>query len=158
MNYIYVRQSSTKEDRSISCEEQISNCIQFATQNNMKVEGVFQDVNVSGRLFPKQFASLAEADIVYKQFLKETKKEGQWRNGLGQLFDVLKEGDTIIVDESNSEYKKSGPVPDNCEYATLRTFRLENATLTLVSEPEPISKQKVALKFGGNKIITYLCS
>ena len=66
--------------------------------------------------------------------------------------------DTIIVDESNSEYKKSGPVPDNCEYATLRTFRLENATLTLVSEPEPISKQKVALKFGGNKIITYLCS
>lgn len=105
MNYIYVRQSSTKEDRSISCEEQISNCIQFASQHNIKVDGVFQDVNVSGRLFPKQFASFAEADIVYKQFLKETKKEGQWRNGLGQLFDVLKDGDTVIVDDLTRLYR-----------------------------------------------------
>ena len=105
MNYIYVRQSSQKEDRSISCEEQVSNCRKFAEENKWKVKEVFQDINVSGRLYPKQFASLAEADLVYKQFLAETKKEGQWRVGLGQLFDKLKTGDTIIVDELTRFYR-----------------------------------------------------
>ena len=105
MNYIYVRQSSTKEDRSISCEEQISNCKKYAEQNKLEVKQVFQDINCSGRLYPPQFSSLAEADLVYKQFLAETKKEGQWRTGLGQLFDVLKDGDCIIVDELTRFYR-----------------------------------------------------
>ena len=105
MNYIYVRQSSQKEDRSISCEEQISNCKLFAEQNKLKIKEVFQDINVSGRLYPKQFAQLAEADLVYKQFLKETKKEGQWRTGLTNLFDKLKDGDIIIVDELTRFYR-----------------------------------------------------
>ena len=105
MNYIYVRQSSTKEDRSISCEEQISNCKKYAEQNKLEVKQVFQDINCSGRLYPPQFSSLAEADLVYKQFLAETKKEGQWRVGLGQLFDVLKDGDCIIVDELTRFYR-----------------------------------------------------
>lgn len=105
MNYIYVRQSSTKEDRSISCEEQISNCKKYAEQNKLKIKEVYQDINCSGRLYPTQFSSLAEADLVYKQFLAETKKEGQWRTGLGQLFDVVKDGDTIIVDELTRFYR-----------------------------------------------------
>ena len=105
MNYIYVRQSSTKEDRSISCEEQVSNCKKYAEGNKLKIKEVFQDINVSGRLYPKQFSSLAEADLVYKQFLAETKKEGQWRTGLGNLFDKLKDGDTIIVDELTRFYR-----------------------------------------------------
>lgn len=105
MNYIYVRQSSTKEDRSVSCEEQISNCKQFAEQNKFQIKEVFQDINCSGRLYPPQFSSLAESDLVYKQFLAETKKEGQWRVGLGKLFDKLKDGDTIIVDELTRFYR-----------------------------------------------------
>lgn len=105
MNYIYVRQSSTKEDRSVSCEEQISNCKKYAEQNKLKIKQVFQDINCSGRLYPPQFNSLAQADLVYKQFLAETKKEGQWRVGLGKLFDVLKDGDCIIVDELTRFYR-----------------------------------------------------
>lgn len=105
MNYIYVRQSSTKEDRSVSCEEQISNCKKYAEQNKLKIKQVFQDINCSGRLYPPQFSSLAQADLVYKQFLAETKKEGQWRTGLGQLFDAVKDGDTIIVDELTRFYR-----------------------------------------------------
>lgn len=105
MNYIYVRQSSTKEDRSVSCEEQISNCKKYAEQNKLKIKQVFQDINCSGRLYPPQFNSLAEADLVYKQFLAETKKEGQWRVGLGKLFDAVKDGDTIIVDELTRFYR-----------------------------------------------------
>lgn len=105
MNYIYVRQSSTKEDRSISCEEQTTNCKKYAEQNKLNIKEVFQDINCSGRLYPKQFSNLAEVDLVYKQFLAETKKEGQWRTGLGQLFDKLKDGDTIIVDELTRFYR-----------------------------------------------------
>ena len=43
--------------------------------------------------------------------------------------------DTIIVDETNSEYKKSGPVPDNCEYLKwskkegLIEYRLRDGTV-----------------------------
>ena len=43
--------------------------------------------------------------------------------------------DTIIVDETNSEYQKSGPVPDNCKYLKwskkegLVEYRLRDGTV-----------------------------
>lgn len=103
--YIYVRQSSQKTDRSVSCEKQVENCELFAQSNSLKVDAIFKDVDVSGRLFPIQFKQLAEIDFVYKSFLKETKKENQWRDGLGKLFDKLKNGDIIIVDDLSRFYR-----------------------------------------------------
>ena len=122
MNYIYSRQSSQKEDKSISCEEQVSNCKKYAEENNLPVKDVFTDIDVSGRLFPKQFAQLAEIDLVYKQFLKETKKEGQTRVGLGQLFDKLKDGDTIIVDDLSRFYR---PLTNSYLESALTQFLIE---------------------------------
>ena len=122
MNYIYTRQSSQKEDRSISCEEQVSNCRKYAEENNLTVKDVFTDIDVSGRLFPKQFAQLAEIDLVYKNYLKETKKEGQWRVGLGQLFDKLKDGDTIIVDDLSRFYR---PLTNSYLESALTQFLIE---------------------------------
>lgn len=105
MVYAYLRQSSTEGDRSISCEQQLENINNFAKEKGWTIKQSFEDKNVSGRLYSKQFASLAEIDLVYKQYLKETKKEGQWRVGLGQLFDVLKDDDIIIVDDLTRFYR-----------------------------------------------------
>lgn len=124
MNYIYTRQSSQKEDRSISCEEQVSNCRKYAEENNLQIKDVFTDIDVSGRLFPKQFAQLAEIDLVYKQYLKETKKEGQWRVGLGKLFDKLKNGDTIIVDDLSRFYR---PLTNSYLESALTQFLIEKS-------------------------------
>ena len=134
MNYIYTRQSSQKEDRSISCEEQVSNCKKFAEENNLQVRDVFTDIDVSGRLFPKQFAQLAEIDLVYKNYLKETKKEGQWRTGLGKLFDKLKNGDTIIVDDLSRFYR---PLTNSYLESALTQFLIEkNIRLLTVKNGE----------------------
>ena len=48
--YVYVRQSSGDNDRSISCEQQQENALLFAEKNNYTVDKVFSDLNTSGRL------------------------------------------------------------------------------------------------------------
>ena len=120
--YIYVRQSSQKTDRSVSCEKQVENCELFAQSNNLKVDAIFKDVDVSGRLFPIQFKELAQIDFVYKSFLKETKKENQWRDGLGKLFDKLKTGDIIIVDDLSRFYR---PLTNSYLESALTQFLIE---------------------------------
>lgn len=96
--YIYCRQSSGSNEQSVSIDQQTENCKALAERNKLKVTKIFADYNTSGRIFPTQLASLAEMDSVYKQFMKETKKTG-WRVELSNLLDVLKKGDTIIVDD-----------------------------------------------------------
>lgn len=114
MVYIYCRQSSGSNEQSISIDQQEENCKALAEKNKLTVSKVFADYNCSGRIFPTQLASLAEMDLVYKQFMKETKKTG-WRNELSKLLDELKKGDTIIVDDKtrlvrslNGSYLENG--------------------------------------------------
>ena len=90
MIYAYLRQSSTEGDRSISCEQQLENINTFAKENGWTIKQSFEDKNVSGRLYSKQFAQLAKSDLVYQNYLKETKKEGQTRVGLTNLFNIIK--------------------------------------------------------------------
>lgn len=71
MVYVYCRQSSTEGDRSISCEQQADNAVKFAEKNGLKVNQVFTDMNMSGRLYVKQFEQLAQQDIVFKNWCKE---------------------------------------------------------------------------------------
>ena len=99
--FIYARQSSGDEERSISVEQQISNCIQLAG----KVDGVFQDLNTSGRLYWSGAESLAQLDFVFQNWIKETKKKNQFRTGLGDLFQVLKDNDIIYVDDITRLYR-----------------------------------------------------
>lgn len=97
--YVYSRQSSTVGERSISCEEQVSNCKKYAERNNLTVDQIFIEQNCSGRLYIPQYKELAGIDLVYREWTKETKKENQWRIELGKLFDLLKKGDTILIDD-----------------------------------------------------------
>lgn len=122
MVYAYLRQSSTEGDRSVSCEQQLENIKNYSKENGWTIKQSFEDKNVSGRLYTKQFAQLAEIDLVYKQYLKETKKEGQWRDGLGKLFDKLKDGDTIIVDDLTRFYR---PLTNSYLESALTQFLLQ---------------------------------
>ena len=114
MVYIYCRQSSGSNEQSVSIDQQEENCKALAEKNKLTVSKVFADYNCSGRIFPTQLASLAEMDLVYKQFMKETKKTG-WRVELSNLLNLLKKGDTIIVDDKtrlvrslNGSYLENG--------------------------------------------------
>ena len=64
--FVYARQSSGDEERSISVEQQISNCIQLAGQ----VDGVFSDLNTSGRLYWEGAEHLAQLDFVFQSWIK----------------------------------------------------------------------------------------
>ena len=74
MNYIYARQSSGEEERSISVEQQIENCRQMASTNNEKIDGIYKDLNTSGRLYWEGAEDLAEMDSVFQNWIKETYK------------------------------------------------------------------------------------
>lgn len=105
MNYIYARQSSGDEERSISVEQQISNCEQLAQKMNLNVEETFQDLNTSGRLYWSGAENLAQLDFVYQSWIAETKKKNQFRIGLGNLFQKLSERDIIFVDDITRLYR-----------------------------------------------------
>lgn len=97
--YIYSRQSSGSSEQSTSIDQQKENCLKLAEKEGWKVKKVFSDYNTSGRLYWIGAEQLAQIDITYQTWLKETKKTGSWRIGLGNLLDVLNIGDTIIVDD-----------------------------------------------------------
>ena len=107
MNYIYARQSSGEEERSISVEQQIENCRQMASTNNEKIDGIYKDLNTSGRLYWEGAEDLAEMDSVFHNWIKETykSKRKKYRKGLGDLFKVLKDHDTIYVDDRTRLYR-----------------------------------------------------
>ena len=91
--YVYARQSSGDEDRSISVEQQVANCEHLAEQMNLKVDETFQDLNTSGRLYWSGAENLAQLDFVFQKWIKETKKTNQFRTGLGDLLTVAASSD-----------------------------------------------------------------
>lgn len=122
MVYIYTRQSSTKEDRSISCEQQADNAVKYAESLKLKVDQIFTDTNMSGRLYVTQFKQLAEQDIVFQNWIKETKKTKLYRTGLSELFDKLKKKDVLIVDDLTRLYR---PLTNSYLESAITQFLLE---------------------------------
>ena len=122
MVYIYTRQSSTKEDRSISCEQQADNAVKFAESLGLNVDKIFTDTNMSGRLYVTQFKQLAQQDIVFQNWIKETKKTKLYRTGLSELFDKLKKNDVLIVDDLTRLYR---PLTNSFLESAITQFLLE---------------------------------
>jgi DNA invertase Pin-like site-specific DNA recombinase len=96
--FIYCRQSvgAAEADDSISLVTQKEECVKLARNKGFTVLDTFADPNTSGRLYPPTFDSLAAIDIVYQRWLKETKKTGKWRNGLGKLLKRLDEVEWVL--------------------------------------------------------------
>lgn len=103
--YIYGRQSSGDNERSISVDKQIENCELFAQSKNLVPTKIFTDLNTSGRLYWRGAESIASSDLIYQNWIKETRKKKIYRDGLGDLFEALKTGDIIIVDDLTRLYR-----------------------------------------------------
>lgn len=96
---IYARQSSGDDDFSESVEIQKRNCLNLAKQKKLEIVGEFQDLNLSGKLYPTGFEELASKDICYQQWLKSVRSRKTARSGLGEVFKLLSDIDYIIVDD-----------------------------------------------------------
>ena len=99
--YIYGRQSSGDNERSISVDKQVENCELFAKSHKLVVTKIFTDLNTSGRLYWRGAEAIASSDLIYQNWISETKKKKIYRDGLGDLFEALKVGDIIIVDSGS---------------------------------------------------------
>ena len=126
MVYAYLRQSSGSSDQSTSIDQQEENCKQLAKKEGLKLNKIFKDYNTSGRLYWIGAEQLAQIDITYQNWLKETKKTGSWRIGLGNLLDVLKENDTIIVDDKTRLARSlNGSYLENCLIQILKSKQIK---------------------------------
>ena len=124
--YAYLRQSSGSNEQSTSIDQQEENCKKYAEKEGLKLDKVFKDYNTSGRLYWIGAEQLAQIDITYQNWLKETKKVGSWRIGLGNLLDVLNVNDIIIVDDKTRLARSlNGSYLENCLIQILKSKQIK---------------------------------
>ena len=97
--FIICRQSSGQEDPddSLSIVVQEEECRKLALSKELDVLWVFKEANMSGRLYPIGFESMAAQDLIYQAYVKETHKQGQWRTELGKMLKRLGEVQYIVA-------------------------------------------------------------
>lgn len=99
---IYARQSSGDEDQSASVEQQVENCRKLAAENNLSIQGVFRDLNISGKTYPEtsEAIALSSVDFAYKSWVESTyQKANRYRKGLAEALAELKNADYILLDD-----------------------------------------------------------
>lgn len=97
--FIICRQSSGQEDPedSLSIQVQEDECRKLAGTHGLQVVDSFKEANTSGRLYPSGYEGIASQDLVYSAWCKETKKIGQWREGLGEALRRIGEVQYIVA-------------------------------------------------------------
>ena len=102
---IYARQSSGADDYSESVEIQIENCKTLAAKENIRITGIFSDLNTSGKTYPSGAEGIAANDQAFNRWYKQQTGNKKFRPGLGEVLSRLKEVDYIIVDEITRLYR-----------------------------------------------------
>jgi len=97
--YIYARQSSGCEEKSLSIEQQLQNCNDLCKRKGWKVGERFTDHNTSGRTYPTGAESVALQDGGFVRWLSSSSGNKSYRSGLGGLLSKLGRGDVIVVDD-----------------------------------------------------------
>jgi hypothetical protein len=105
--FIYARQSSGSDDVSESVENQIEKCKQLAEKEGLTVEGIFQDLNTSGKTYPSGSEDIAKMDIAFQEWYNSQTSRKMFRDGLGQLLSALpgKTIDFILVYDVTRIYR-----------------------------------------------------
>ena len=96
--FILTRQSVGTNDpeESLSLDVQVKECKALAKSKGFEVVEIFKEPATSGRLYPSGYEALSAQDIIYLNYIKETKKIGQYRKGLGEILRRLDEVDYIV--------------------------------------------------------------
>lgn len=102
---IYARQSSGSDDVSESVENQIANCKKLAEKEGLEVIGVFQDLNTSGKTYPKGAEAIAENDAAFNSWYEQQTGSKKYRTGFGEVFNKLADVSFVIVDEMTRLYR-----------------------------------------------------
>ena len=97
--YIYARQSSGGEEKSLSIEQQLQNCVDLCNRKGLKIGGKFSDFNTSGRTYPTGAESVALQDRGFVRWIDSTSSNKSFRPGLGELLQKLGQDDVIVVDD-----------------------------------------------------------
>jgi len=97
--YIYTRQSSGGEEKSLSIEQQLQNCVDLCKKKGWKIGGKFSDFNTSGRTYPTGAESVALQDRGFVRWIDSTSSNKSFRPGLGELLQKLGQDDVIVVDD-----------------------------------------------------------
>jgi DNA invertase Pin-like site-specific DNA recombinase len=105
---IYARQSSGREENSLSIGQQISNCEELCREKNWQIKSIFSDHNTSGRTYPFGSESVAENDKVFSHWYVNQQSKKKFRDGLGSVFSSLCHGDVIVVDDLTRLYRSVG--------------------------------------------------
>ncbi len=109
---IYARQSSGSDDVSESVDNQIENCKKLADKHNYIIKGIYKDLNVSGKCYPKgiEHEEVADHDKAYQKWFNEQQGDKKYREDLGKLLDNLEGVSFIIVDDITRLYR---PIPNS---------------------------------------------
>lgn len=105
--FIYARQSSGSDDISESVENQIEKCRLLAEKEGHTVEGVYQDLNTSGKTYPAGSEDIAAMDIAFQEWYKSQTSRKMFRDGLGRALKDLpgKHIDFILVYDVTRLYR-----------------------------------------------------
>lgn len=120
---IYARQSSGKEEESESIEMQKQHCMEMAENFHLKVIGIYEDANCSGRLYPEGLSELEQQDIAMKQWYKHHTTDKRCRPGLGKVFKTLSSIDYVITDDLT---RLARPVPGSFLQNVIQQRLVEN--------------------------------
>lgn len=102
---IYARQSSGKEEKSESVEQQILRCAMLAKSRGISILGTFKDCNTSGRTYPVGAEQSAEADVVFKRWFAQQTSVKKYREGLGDAIKLFPQIDYLVIDDITRLYR-----------------------------------------------------
>jgi len=102
---IYARQSSGKEEKSESVEQQILRCGMLAKSREISILGTFKDCNTSGRTYPVGAEQTAEADGVFQKWFAQQTSVKKYRDGLGDAIKLFPQTDYLIIDDITRLYR-----------------------------------------------------
>jgi hypothetical protein len=97
--FIYARQSSGGEEKSLSIEQQLQNCVDLCKRKGWEIGGKFSDFNTSGRTYPAGAELVAMQDRGFVRWMDLSSSNKSFRKGLGELLPKLGQDDVIVVDD-----------------------------------------------------------
>lgn len=101
--FIYCRQSSGQEEvgQSLSIQQQLTNCRNYAKAGGFEIAGEFSDANISGKTYPAGplFESIAGHDPGFRDWYAQQSGQKKFRPGLGALMARLEEVEYLVLDD-----------------------------------------------------------
>jgi DNA invertase Pin-like site-specific DNA recombinase len=94
---IYCRQSAGSEDFSESVEAQKTKCEELARKEGYAIEGIFEDLNTSGKTYPTGSEDIAKMDLAFQNWFNEQTGRKMYRPGFGAAIKAILSGNIDVI-------------------------------------------------------------